>query len=420
MNASIYLTLFKESLSFALYSLWTNKLRSFLSLLGITVGIFSIILVFTLTDSMEKNIKSSIESLGSDVVFVQKWPWAFGEDYPWWKYMNRPNPQFKELDYINRKLNDLAIPAYTINLLPSTLKYYGNSLSNVNIQAVSHQWSSLRAIEFSSGRYFNEDESSAGRSVALIGSAISDGLYGAMDPIGKFIKVKGKKLKVVGVFKREGESLLASTSLDNQMIIPINYARNIVDIDDNRLNPTLMVKPRLGVAFEEVESELKSVMRSARKLKPKDEDDFALNKITMISQGLDIFFGVITKAGWFIGGLSILVGGFGIANIMFVSVKERTNQIGIQKSLGAKGYFIMSQFLFEAIVLTFIGGALGMLIVWLLTITLSGSIGFNIFLSASNVLLGSVISISIGIVFGLLPAVKAAKLDPVEAIRTGI
>ena len=416
----IYTTIIKESLSFALHSLWSNKLRSFLSLLGITVGIFSIILVFTLTDSMERNIKTSIESLGSDVVFVQKWPWSFGSDYPWWKYMNRPNAKFKELEYIDRRLSNIATPAYTINLIPGTFKYYNNSVTNANVQAVSHNWSQLRVVDFDKGRYFTEDESNSGRAVALIGSAIADGLFGGIEPIGKYIKVKGIKLKVIGVFKREGESLLASTSLDNQMIIPINYARNIVNIDDERLNPTLMVKPKIGIAFEQVESELKSVMRAARKLKPSQDDNFALNKITLISKGLDTFFGILTKAGWLIGGLSILVGGFGIANIMFVSVKERTNQIGIQKSLGAKRYFILTQFLFESIILTFIGGALGMLIVWLLTILLSGTVGFNLFLSSSNIILGSVISITIGIVFCLIPAINASKLDPVEAIRTWI
>ncbi|MBI3233565.1 MAG: ABC transporter permease, partial [Bacteroidetes bacterium] len=196
-------TLIKESLSFAMHSLWANKLRSFLSLLGITVGIFSIILVFTLTDSMEKNIKTSIESLGSDVVFVQKWPWSFSDDYPWWKYLNRPNAKYKELTYIEKKLNNISTASYTINLMPGTMKYYNNSVTNANVQAVSHQWFQLRAIEFSSGRYFTDDESEAGRNVALIGSTISDGLFGSVDPIGKYIKVKGMKLKVVGLFKRE-------------------------------------------------------------------------------------------------------------------------------------------------------------------------------------------------------------------------
>lgn len=413
-------TLLKESLSFAWHSLWSNKLRSFLSLLGITVGIFSIILVFTLTDSMEKNIRNSIESLGSDVVFVQKWPWAFGSDYPWWKYMNRPNASYRELKFIERKLDDMAVSAYVINLLPGTIKYYNNSVSNASIQSVSHQWNQLRVLEFKAGRYFTEEESASGRNVTLIGSAIADALFPGMNPVGKNIKVKGTRLKIVGVLKREGESLLASTSLDNQLIVPINAARNVVDLDDDRFNPTIMVKPKTGISFQEIESELKAVMRACRKLKPLEDDNFALNKITLISQGLDIFFGVLTKAGWLIGGLSILVGGFGIANIMFVSVKERTNQIGIQKSLGAKRYFILTQFLFEAMVLTFIGGALGMLIVYILTLLAGNAAGFQIYLSGNNIALGSLISISIGVIFGLLPAVKASRLDPVEAIRAGI
>ena len=200
--------------------------------------------------------------------------------------------------------------------------------------------------------------------------------------------------------------------------MPINYARTLVDIHDENLNPQIMVRAKPGLTNDDLISELTGLMRSIHKLKPRNEDDFALNQTSLISTQFDSLFGVIGIVGWVIGGFSILVGGFGIANIMFVSVKERTNIIGIQKSLGAKNYFILSQFLFEAVFLSLIGGVIGLLIVYLITLVAGDSIGMEIVLSKSNVILGFTISILIGVVSGFVPAYGASQLDPVEAIRS--
>jgi putative ABC transport system permease protein len=199
--------------------------------------------------------------------------------------------------------------------------------------------------------------------------------------------------------------------------VPINFARNIVDLRSERLNPTINVKAKEGISNDELMNELNGIMRNIRKIKPSQEESFALNETNLLSQGFQGLFLIIGITGWIIGGFSILVGGFGIANIMFVSVKERTNQIGIQKALGAKNYFILLQFLIESVVLSLIGGAFGLLIIFSGTLLVATISDFDISLNTSNVILGFSISFIIGIVSGIVPSYSASKLDPVEAMR---
>jgi putative ABC transport system permease protein len=412
----IFLGLFRESILFAINALVMNKLRTFLSLLGITIGIFAIITVFTVVDSLEQNLWKSVKSLGDDVVFVQKWPWAFSSNYPWWKYMNRPVPEYSELDEILNKCNGAQSAAFVISSR-ITLKYKSNSIENVDITCASHQYEKVKNFDIAEGRYFADIESSAGRPVAIIGDALAKALFPNESPLEKTIKINGAKAVVIGVFKKEGESILGG-SADTQVLVPINYARNLIDIRDENLDPQIMVRAKPGISNDELIAELTGLMRSLRKLKPMAEENFALNQTSLISNQFDQLFEIVGIAGWIIGGFSILVGGFGIANIMFVSVKERTNIIGIQKSLGAKNYFILLQFLFESVFLSLLGGIIGLLIVYLITLLASDSFGMEIELSKSNTILGFTISILIGIVSGFVPAYGASQLDPVEAIRS--
>ncbi len=412
----IFLGLFRESILFALHALVVNKLRTILSLLGITIGIFAIIMVFTVVDSLEQNLRKSVQSLGDDVVFIQKWPWAFSEDYPWWKYMNRPLPDYTELDEVLRGCDGAQSAAF-VATSRITVKYQSSSIENVTIVMASHQYDKVKNFEIAGGRYFTDIESSAGRPVAVIGDVLAKALFPMQDPLGKTIKVNGAKVTVIGVFKKEGESILGG-SPDTQVLVPVNYARSLVDIRDESLDPQIMVRAKPGVTNDDLISELTGLMRSLRKIKPTGEEDFALNQTSLISNQFDSLFGIIGIAGWIIGGFSILVGGFGIANIMFVSVKERTNIIGIQKSLGAKNYFILLQFMFESVFLSFIGGLIGLLIVFMITLFAGDSFGMEIVLSRSNVILGFTISILIGVVSGFVPAYTASQMDPVEAIRS--
>lgn len=413
---SIGITLIKESILFAMQSLMANKLRSFLSLLGITIGIFAIISVFTMTDSLETKLRDSVKSLGDDVIYIQKWPWTFGPDYPWWKYFNRPVPSINELGEVRRRCQNGQAFAFMISA-KGTAQYKSSSVENSDLICVSHEYDKIRSFEISEGRYFSENESVSGKPFCVIGNTIAEGLFGMEYPLGKQIKVRGSKLTVIGVLKKEGESLLGS-NIDAHILIPINFARNLVDLRSDRLNPVILVRAKHGITNEELIDELRGMMRSIRKLKPLAEDDFALNQTSMLSEQVSSLFGVVGVAGWLIGGFSILVGGFGIANIMFVSVKERTHLIGIQKSLGAKNYFILFQFLSEGIVLSIIGGALGLLLIYIGTYIVEDWMEMEVTLTRSNIILGLTISALIGVVSGFIPAYNGSQLDPVEAIRT--
>jgi putative ABC transport system permease protein len=405
------------SILFAFQALAVNKLRTFLSLLGITIGIFTIILVFTVVDSLEKNVRESVQSLGDNVIYVQKWPWAFGSDYPWWKYWQRPVPSYKELDELQKRVSSAEAMTFMAWISGKTLKYGNTSVENIDITASSHDFPKIKSFELSQGRYFTELESSGNRPIAIIGDEIKRSLFGEGDAIGKEIQALGRKFTIVGVFTKEGSSLI-SNSLDNSMLIPVNYARGILNIKSDRLNPTIQVKGKTGVSNEELTEELQGAMRSIRRLRPLEDDDFALNESKLLSKQIGSLFEVIGLAGWIIGGFSILVGGFGIANIMFVSVKERTNQIGIQKSLGAKNYFILIQFLSEAVTLCVIGGLIGLFVVFVISYGASQALDFDLTLSMGNIIKGIMISATIGVISGFVPAYNASQLDPVEAIRS--
>lgn len=408
--------LLKESLLFAWHSLVSNKLRSFLSLLGITIGIFAIILVFTIVDALESNIRGSIQSLGNNVVYIQKWPWSFGPDYPWWKYMNRPTPQYAELDELQKRCKTTEAISYRIGAR-KTIKYRSNSVQNAVVAGISQEFYKIKNFDLASGRYFTQNETDAGYHQALIGASIAQGLFPNEDPIGKQISISGQKATVIGVIKKEGESLLGM-SFDYQVVVPFNFARYMIDTKSENVDPTIYVKAKPNITNAEMMDELTGALRSIRRLKPSVEANFALNETSLISKGFDALFDLVGMAGWIIGGFSILVGGFGIANIMFVSVRERTNLIGIQKSLGARNIFILLQFLSESVMLSAIGGFFGLLLTWLITLLGKDAIDMDISLTGANIILGFTISVLIGIISGFIPAYSASQLDPVEAIRT--
>jgi putative ABC transport system permease protein len=412
----IFLYLLKESLAFAVNSLILNKLRTFLSLLGITIGIFAIITVFTVIDALENSIRNSIATLGNNTVYIQKWPWAMGGDYAWWKYMNRPVPKLSESSELMRR-SKLAQASAFIIAPQATVQYMDNYANNINIFCAEHSYEDIRSFDIENGRYFSLFESNSGKNRAILGSEIARQLFQDQNPVGETIKIRGAKVSVVGVFKKEGSDLFGM-NMDNNVLVPINYAKSLVDIKNERLGPQIWVKAKDGISADELIDELTGIMRSIRRLKPSQEDNFALNQSSLISQGFDSLFVIIDIAGIIIGGFSILVGGFGIANIMFVSVKEQTKLIGIQKALGAKNYFILLQFLYESVILALIGGIIGLLLIFLLTLIVSATSDMDFSMTLWNVSLGLIISVSIGIISGIVPAYQAAKLNPVEAIAS--
>lgn len=422
MKFVVFVKLVGESFRFAWNSLRMNVFRTVLSLLGVTVGIFAIIAVLTVVDSLERSIKDSLDFLGTGVIYFQKWPFVpeSGEEYEWWHYWRRPNVSYKEFQFLEANLKNssaVSIIGGSGNVL---VKRESNSYNQTTLRGGSYLYNEVFNVPLVEGRYFSIEETEIGRNVAIIGHNIVKNLFYDTEPIGKEIKIKNLKFMVIGVMDEEGESFLGTPSNDDFVVIPYVSLRKIVNTGTGAWNEngsTIGIKGKPDdIGLVELEYELTGLMRSRRGLKPKQKENFAINRPEAIMDIISGFFDVVSMAGWVIGGFSILVGGFGIANIMFVSVRERTPIIGIQKSLGAKNYFILFQFLFESIFLSLVGGIVGLGIVYLLSFISLGTL--DLVLSFKNVVLGIGVATVIGVASGIIPAVLAARMDPVIAIRT--
>ena len=410
-----------ESFRFAWEALKANLLRTILSLLGVTVGIFAIIAVFTVVDSLEANIRSSLDFVGDKIISVQKWPLEFGADYPWWKYFKRPVPTPREFQQLRRQLgpNNKGSAIFATSN-GNTLKAGSSSVGDCMLQGVSYDFRVVSNVPIKDGRYFTPQEMEAARPVAIVGATIAENLFPNGNALGQQFKARGQTLTIIGVMVKEGKKLVTISSNDANCIIPFGMFTKIFTLSTNGFgggpSASIAVKGRNeDPGLLNLEYEMRGVMRNIRGLKPREEDNFALNRPEMIAAAVGKLFGVIGLVGAVIGSFAMLVGGFGIANIMFVSVRERTNIIGIQKSLGAKNSFILFQFLFEAICLCLIGGGAGILLVWLVTLVPQDALPLT--MSAARVSLGLLVSVGIGIIAGIVPAVMAANLDPVTAIR---
>ncbi|RZJ71635.1 ABC transporter permease [Flavobacterium sp.] len=414
----VYLRLLSESFTFAMSALRNNKLRTLLSLLGVTIGIFSIIAVLAAVDSLDRKIKKDLSSLDKNTMYVLKQ--SFGpSDIPRWKVEQFPNVTYDEYQYLKSSVSGIDQAAYQIFVGAESAKYDDKTVSAINIVPVSHEFDEIQAQEFEKGRFYNESEDNSGRPVAVIGYDIANGLFGDADPIDKQFRLYGQRFTVIGVLPKQGSGMFGNSN-DTSIIIPVNFIRNKFGDNNDFMMPVIIVKPTKGADVDELKAEITQKLRNYRGLKVTDMDNFFINILSGFTAILDSFISILNFAGWIIAGFSLLVGGFGIANIMFVSVKERTNLIGIQKSLGAKNKFILFQFLFEAIILSVLGGGVGLLLVWGTTALLTSAFEFEFVLSTFNVLLGTGISAAIGLVSGIIPAISASRLDPVEAIRTGM
>ncbi|MBT4918699.1 MAG: ABC transporter permease [Flavobacteriaceae bacterium] len=414
----IYLRVLRESFNFAINALTTNKLRTFLSLLGVTIGIFSIIAVLAAVDSLKNEINDSISSLDNSTIIIMRF--NFGpSDIPRWKSEQFPDVSYEEYQYIKKNVPNTKAVSFTLNVPRTAIKYEENSISNVDVGAITHEYYDIESLQIAEGRFFNEAESNSGTPVIVLGDEIAKTLFSSSSPLGKKIRLYGRKFTVIGVLKKEGAGLFGE-SKDTTVLLPVNMARKIFGDNNKSTFPQIIVKPEKGIDNEGYIADLTQKIRMARGLKPDDINDFFINQLKGFKDVIDDITGTMNGIGWIISGFSLLVGGFGIANIMFVSVKERTNLIGIQKSLGAKNKFILFQFLFEAVILSLIGGLIGLILVFIVSVIASSFSGdFNFVLSPWNMFLGTAISAIIGLISGIIPAISASKLDPVEAIRTG-
>jgi putative ABC transport system permease protein len=418
----IYLKIFWQSLVLSFAEIRAAKLRSFLSLLGITIGILCIISVRTAVNSLQINVQNSFASLGNDILYVGKMPWIWTDDYPWWKFINRPSTNNRELEQLQQKLKG-AEASCILYFADGTTVIAGDRVADgTQILGTSYDYNKIKEMDFTEGRYFTPAEVTDAQPVAIIGATVAESLFEGKGPAeGEKIKINGVKVTVIGVLKKQGSDIFGISS-DNNVIIPYSAMGMLVNLKNDASDPMLEIIAKKGVPVEELKYEVKGIMRSVRKLSPYQDDNFAINQVSVFADGIAAVLGIVSVAGIFIGGFSILVGAFGIANIMFVSVQERVYQIGIKKALGARKIYILIEFLLEAIILCVLGGIMGLVLViivfkilgWL--VVQSGS-DFKFYITTKNVIIGISISVVTGIIAGFLPAWSAANMKPVDAIR---
>ncbi len=407
------------SIAQALQELRVNKLRTFLSLLGITIGIFCIIAVLTVLDSMKNNIQTEMNTLGSDVLYLNRWPWMDeGGEYKWWEYWRRPGMSPTELRAIESQVPDAKLATLCLTLNNQTLKHEDLDVSSIVAYSVTTGFDKIQNIEIANGRYLSLSELEGGVNTVVIGDEVYKGLFpGNRNAIGNNIALGGKKFTVVGIMKRVGKNM-AGFDFDNGVIIPYYAAASFVEARSFNYDPVIVVQARKGVNIDELKYEVEGVLRRVRKVRPGQANDFAINQLSQVSERIEAVFGTIDVIAAVIGGFSLIVGAFGIANIMFVTVKERTKIIGLKKAIGARSRSILTEFLAEAVTLCIMGGLIGIVIVLLLSVLLTYGVDFKVTLSAKNFLLGISISAIVGVLAGYIPARSASRLDPVVAIRS--
>lgn len=410
------LSILWNSFRMALQELKVNKLRTFLSLFGITIGIFCIIGVLATVDSLERKVQNDIKAFGNNTIYVDKWNYGGGNDYPWWKYMKRPPMRIEEMRFIKTK-SQLASNSAMFVSQNVNLNYEDNVLSNVSMYGVSEEFNTIQTIEISAGRYLNGAEFNRGTPTCIIGNEVAEQLFGEpQKAVGSEVSYNSRRLIIVGVIKKQGQTFVGGFNYDQCMIVPYRYFASVYNPDNS--NPFIMVQGKPNIASRALQDELTGVMRQIRRLSPQQEDNFSCNDVAMFSEQVEGFFGQVSAGGWAIAGLSLIVGAFGVANIMFVTVRERTSQIGLKKALGAKRRTILTEFLLESAFLCVVGGLIGLGLVWVLSVILSSILPFPIYIAPNIIILALSICIILGIISGIIPASIAAKMDPVVAIRT--
>ena len=401
-----------------MHQLFNNRLRSFLSLLGISIGIFCIIAVKSAVDSLEDNIMTSFDKLGNDVIYVDRMPWNEDPNSNWWKYMRRPNPDFADYQAIKDRVKTAFKSSLAVFIPGKTLKYHSSSVEGAYMAGITEEYGDIYNFEYDKGRYFTSYEYTTGANKIILGYVLADQLFGTIEPVGKIVKIMGQKFQVIGVLKKEGNSLVSIIPYDEAVLVGYNTAKKLVNIKSNtNYGSMLNVKANRGVDLRDLGDEVTGVLRAHRKLRPREEENFAINQLTMFTNLLRPIFSVMNIVGLLIGGFAIIVGMFSVANIMFVSVKERTNIIGIKKALGAKKTVILLEFLIESVILCIVGGAIGLLIVIGVLKLVSNVFKYEMFISFGNISLAFILAVVIGIISGFIPALQAARMDPVEAMR---
>ncbi len=401
----------------ALQEFRSNKLRTFLSLLGITFGIFCIISVLATISSMKTAVQNDIKTLGTNTVFIDKWEYRNDNNYPWWRYYKRPTPKYEELKQLKDRVPIIQNATY-MTQDQSVFEYGNDMLNGTNYYGVTEDFAKIEHFNVGYGRYLQQTDFDQGANSLVIGYNIAEKIFGNPDfAIGKTVRLKGgKPAVVIGVIEKQGQSMLDMWQYDDCIIMPYKFLKQIIRDEDAQ--PKIIVEGRENVSIPALKDELEGAMRSIHKLSPGQDDDYSLNDIESFSKFMDTIFSNINIGGWAIAALSLIVGMFGVANIMFVTVRERTAQIGLKKALGAKRGTIISEFLLESSFLCIIGGLFGMIAVFILAGVFSTMFSFKVNVPMDIIGLAVGICLFVGIVAGIIPAVIAARLDPVVAIRS--
>ena len=409
------LQILSNSLRLTLQELKVNKLRTGLSLTGVAFGIFCIIGVLATVNSLERNIQNEVKSLGSNTIYIDKWEYSGGPDRPWWKFRARPTMKYEEVALLKQR-SELADGISFLMRADGNLTYKDDVIENSTVYGITEAQMTVQPIMFDFGRYISGAEFSSGSAVGLIGYDNAEKLYGSAErALGKYFEIKGKRVNIVGVIKKEGKNFIG-WDYDKCIMLPYKFAKQIISEDNS--NPVIIVKGKDNVTPTQMSTELQGAMRQIRRLSPTQEDNFSLNSVEAFSQAISGLFGTVDIVGGLIGIVSLIVGMFGIANIMFVTVKERTSMIGLKKAIGAKKSSILFEFLLEAAILCLMGGAIGLLLVYILTVVFSKLLEFPVYVSMPLLIGTVIICLVVGVLAGIFPASKAAKMDPVVAIRS--
>lgn len=397
----------------------SHKVRTLLSLSGVAFGIFCIIGVLAAVDSLEYAVQKDIKALGTNTIYIDKWEYAEGgNDYPWWKYVKRPSPKHEEMVLLKQKVPSALNVAMNINVGGTNVEIEDNVVSGVNYYGITEDFINIQPVETYMGRYLLQTDFDRGANSLVMGYIVAENLFGkAEKAVGQVVTMKnGKKGIVVGLIKKQGKSIIGGWEYDNSILMPYKFLKTIER--EQNANPVIMVQGKETVPMAQLRDELEGAMRSIRKIKPTQENDFALNDIDAFSEFASKIFDGINKGGWAIAALSLVVGMFGVANIMFVTVRERTSQIGLKKAIGAKKRMILTEFLLESAFLCIMGGLLGLAGVYLITILSTAVFDFTIFVSPNILVLAISICVIVGVLAGIIPASIAANMDPVVAIRS--
>lgn len=401
---------FIEGSKIASSALWANKLRALLTTTCIVIGIVSVTAMNTITDGVDRSFEESMDMLGRNVVFVEKWPWGFGGEYKWWEYRNRREMQLAYAD----QLEQLVPGATAISAAAhrnTSIRYRDRTAESVQLSGITASYFQTSGLNIADGRAFSVEEEQRAARVIVLGAGVADALFPDIDPLNRQVRIRGQRFNVIGVMEEQG-NFLGLEDGDNRMLIPINAYGTLYDL---RWGIQLSVQFPDEESLDNGEYEVIGAMRQIRGLDPLEDDDFAINQAALFEQEFQGMKVAIYGIGIFLTGLALFVGGIGVMNIMFVSVKERTKEIGIRKAVGAKSWEIQLQFLMESIVICLLGGILGVL----LSVGVTQLINqiFVAYMDWTTVVNAILICTFVGLLFGYLPSSRAAKSDPIESLR---